>query len=45
MVRTVMRLALGAAAMLALTHASPNFLRRLSPWLYLLGVVLLLVVE
>jgi hypothetical protein len=29
-----MRIALGAAAMLALTHASPNFLRRISPWLY-----------
>ncbi len=43
--RTLMRLALGAAAMLALTHASPNFLRRLSPWLYLAGVLLLLVVE
>ena len=40
-----MRLALGTAAMLALTHASPNFLRRLAPWLYLLGIVLLLVVE
>ncbi len=43
--RTVMRLALGTAAMLALTHANPNFLRRISPWLYLLGVVLLVVVE
>src|SRR5579863_8463208 len=44
-VRTVMRLALGTAAMLALTHASPNLLRRLAPWLYLLGIVLLVVVE
>jgi rod shape determining protein RodA len=43
--RTLMRLALGAAAMLALTHASPNFLRRLSPWIYVAGVMLLLVVE
>jgi rod shape determining protein RodA len=43
-VRTVMRLALGTAAMLALTHASPNVLRRLAPWLYLIGVLLLLVV-
>ena len=43
--RTLMRLALGAAAMLALTHASPNFLRRLSPWIYVIGVVLLMVVE
>jgi rod shape determining protein RodA len=44
-VRTVLRLALGVAAMLALTHASPNFLRRLSPWLYALGIVLLIVVD
>jgi rod shape determining protein RodA len=43
--RTLIRLALGTAAMLALTHASPNFLRRLSPWIYVLGVMLLLVVE
>src|ERR1700691_258512 len=43
-VRTVVRLALGTAAMLALTHASPNFLRRTAPWLYLFGVVLLVVV-
>jgi rod shape determining protein RodA len=43
--RTVIRIALGTAAMLALTHASPNFLRRLSPWIYVLGVLLLLVVE
>jgi rod shape determining protein RodA len=44
-VRTLIRIALGTAAMLALTHASPNFLRRLSPWIYVLGVLLLLVVE
>jgi rod shape determining protein RodA len=43
--RTVMRMALGVAAMLALTHASPNFLRRISPWLYVIGVLLLVVVE
>ncbi len=43
-VRTVMRMALGAAAMLALTHAKPHVLRRLSPWLYTLGIVLLFVV-
>ncbi len=42
--RTLMRLALGATAMLALTHANPNVLRRLSPWLYLIGVLLLVVV-
>ncbi len=44
-VRTLIRMALGTAAMLALTHASPNLLRRLSPWIYVLGVLLLLVVE
>jgi len=43
--RTLLRIALGTAAMLALTHASPNFLRRLSPWIYVMGVLLLLVVE
>jgi rod shape determining protein RodA len=43
--RTLIRIALGTAAMLALTHASPNLLRRLSPWIYVLGVLLLLVVE
>jgi rod shape determining protein RodA len=35
----------GTAAMLALTHASPNLLRRLSPWIYVIGIALLLVVE
>jgi rod shape determining protein RodA len=44
-IRTIVRIALGVAAMLALTHASPNFLRRISPWLYVAGVLLLLVVE
>ena len=43
--RTLIRIVLGTAAMLALTHASPNFLRRLSPWIYVMGVLLLLVVE
>jgi rod shape determining protein RodA len=43
--RTVVRIALGTAAMLALTHASPNLLRRLAPWIYVIGVALLLVVE
>jgi rod shape determining protein RodA len=44
-IRTIMRMALGVAAMLALTHASPNFLRRISPWIYVIGVLLLLIVE
>jgi rod shape determining protein RodA len=43
--RTLMRLALGAGAMIALAHSSPNFLRSLAPWLYGVGIVLLLVVD
>jgi rod shape determining protein RodA len=42
--RTAMRLALGTAAMLALARVSPNFLRRISPWLYGVGVFLVLAV-
>ena len=42
--RTAMRLVLGTAAMLALARVSPNFLRRVSPWLYAIGVFLLLAV-
>ncbi len=43
-VRTLMRLVLGTAVMLALARVSPNFLRRVSPWLYLIGIGLLLAV-
>jgi rod shape determining protein RodA len=43
-VRTVMRLILGTAAMLLLARVNPNFLRRMTPWLYLGGVFLLVVV-
>jgi len=43
--RTLMRLALGACAMIALAHSSPNFLRSLAPWLYGVGIALLLVVD
>jgi rod shape determining protein RodA len=42
--RTAMRLVLGTAAMLALARVSPNFLRRISPWLYAVGVFLLFAV-
>jgi rod shape determining protein RodA len=38
-------LGMGAVAMLLLAQVNPNFLRRSSPWLYILGVVLLLVVD
>ncbi len=42
--RQVGHLAMGAAAMLALAQVNPNFLRRISPWLYAIGIALLLVV-
>jgi rod shape determining protein RodA len=43
-VATVMRLILGAVAMLLLARVNPNFLRRMTPWLYAAGVLLLLIV-
>ncbi len=43
--RTLMRIGIGAFAMIALAHSSPNFLRSLAPWLYGVGIVLLLVVD
>jgi rod shape determining protein RodA len=43
--RGSIRIGLGAVAMLALAQVKPAFLRRLTPWLYILGVVLLLVVD
>jgi len=43
-VRTVMRLFLGGVAMLLLARVNPNFLRRTTPWLYVIGVFLLVVV-
>lgn len=39
------RLALGAALMLVLAQVRPGFLRRLTPWLYVTGLVLLIVVD
>ena len=45
MIRALAHLALGALAMLALAQVHPSFLRRRSPWLYLIGVILLLVVD
>ncbi len=42
--RQVGHLAMGAAAMLALAQVNPNFLRRISPWLYAAGIALLLIV-
>jgi len=43
-IRQVGHLGMGTAAMLLLAQVNPNFLRRLSPWLYVIGVLLLLVV-
>jgi len=43
-VRTVLRLVLGTVAMLLLARVNPNFLRRSTPWLYVAGVFLLLIV-
>ncbi|HUI61026.1 MAG TPA: rod shape-determining protein RodA [Steroidobacteraceae bacterium] len=42
--RTLGRLALGTVAMLVLAQVNPNFLRRTSPWLYAVGIFLLVVV-
>jgi rod shape determining protein RodA len=39
------RILIGAVAMLALARVSPNFLRRSAPWLFALGIVLLLIVD
>ena len=44
-VRAGIRLCMGAAAMLVLAQVNPNFLRRTSPWLFALGIVLLLIVD
>jgi rod shape determining protein RodA len=43
-IRTVVRIFLGAVAMLFLARVNPNFLRRSTPWLYVVGVFLLIVV-
>jgi rod shape determining protein RodA len=43
-IRQIGHLGMGTAAMLLLAQVNPNFLRRLSPWLYLVGVMLLFVV-
>lgn len=43
--RGAIRLLLGAVAMLALARVNPNFLRRASPALFALGIVLLVIVD
>ena len=42
--RQVGHLAMGTAAMLLLAQVNPNFLKRLSPWLFVIGTLMLLVV-
>ncbi|MFO1427248.1 MAG: rod shape-determining protein RodA [Steroidobacteraceae bacterium] len=43
--RGCVRIGLGAVTMLALAQVKPAFLRRLTPWLFCIGVFLLVVVE
>ncbi|NBU25590.1 MAG: rod shape-determining protein RodA [Gammaproteobacteria bacterium] len=43
--RGTTRLGIGVALMLVCAQLKPGFLRRLSPWLYVLGFVLLVVVD
>lgn len=43
--RGTTRLAIGAALMLVCAQLKPGFLRRMSPWLYVLGFVLLVIVD
>ncbi len=43
--RAVARLVMGSIAMLVLAQVNPNFLRRTSPWLFALGIALLMVVD
>jgi len=44
-VRAIARLVMGGAAMLVLAQVNPNFLRRTSPWLFAIGVALLIIVD
>jgi rod shape determining protein RodA len=43
-IRQIGHLGMGTVALLVLAQVNPNFLRRISPWLYLGGVLLLCVV-
>lgn len=43
--RGVARIAIGTVAMLALAQVKPSLLRRLAPWLFAIGVVLLIIVD
>lgn len=43
--RTLLRMGLGTAAMLAVAQLRPNTLRNIAPWLYAVGVLLLIAVD
>jgi rod shape determining protein RodA len=43
--RGVARIALGTVAMLALAQVKPSLLRRLAPWLFAFGVLLVIIVD
>lgn len=43
--RAGVRIGMGVVAMLVLAQVNPNFLRRTSPWLFTIGIVLLLIVD
>jgi len=43
--RAALRLGVGIVAMLVLAQVNPNLLRRTTPWIYLAGIVLLIIVE
>ena len=43
--RTVVRIILGTIAMLILARVNPNFLRRSAPWLFAVGMLLLIIVD
>jgi rod shape determining protein RodA len=44
-IRGALRLGMGGVAMLVLAQVNPNFLRRTSPWLYVFGIILLVIVD
>ena len=43
--RAALRLGVGSVAMLVLAQVNPNLLRRSSPWIYAVGIALLIVVD
>ncbi len=45
MIRAAVRLGIGAVAMLALAQVRPQQLRKAAPWIYVVGIVLLVIVD